>query len=84
MGKLYVDFLQLGSASTDAVKLKAYRAPKTNAGDAGDFAAVLYSVIKDRAYNNTNMRYGESVCLGLRLKVFVSRAPNALRLQTLC
>ena len=52
---MYVDLLKLGPTSADAAKLKNYRAPKGGGGgssssskDAGDFAAVLYSVLKDR------------------------------------
>ncbi len=47
-----MDLLKLGPASADALKLKNYRAPKNSStssrGDAGDFGAVLYSVIKNR------------------------------------
>lgn len=46
--------LKLGPSSADAMKLKNYRAPKGSTsssgsrGDAGDFGAVLFSVVKDR------------------------------------
>jgi len=54
LAKVYVDLLKLGATSADAEKLKKFRAPKTSSADAGDFAAVLYSVIKDRCYGSEN------------------------------
>ena len=55
LASLYTDFLQLGQNSADALKLKNFRAPKNNPGEAGDFAAVLYTVMKQRSYNSTNI-----------------------------
>jgi len=55
LASLYTDFLQLGQNSADALKLKNFRAPKNNPGEAGDFAAVLYTVMKQRSYNCTNI-----------------------------
>ena len=55
LAALYTDFLQLGQSSSDALKLKNFRAPKNNPGDAGDFAAVLFTVMKQRSYNSTNI-----------------------------
>jgi DNA ligase-4 len=54
LADLYVDFLKLGKGSSDAQKLKNYRAPKRNAGDAGDFAAVLQTVLQHRHYGNSD------------------------------
>ena len=48
MAGLYIDMLQLGANSPDAIRLKNYRAPKTNFGEAGDFASVLYNVLVQR------------------------------------
>lgn len=57
LAKLYVDMLKLGPTSNDAIKLKNYRAPKSggNQGEAGDFAAILYSVIKERHYSSAKI-----------------------------
>ena len=49
MAGLYIDMLQLGANSPDAIRLKNYRAPKTNFGEAGDFASVLYNVLVQRS-----------------------------------
>lgn len=47
LARLYIDLLKLGPGSSDAAKLRNYRAPKNNnQSDAGDFAAVLFTVIK--------------------------------------
>ena len=50
LAKLFIGLLQLGPNSEDAVRLKNYKAPKSSNGGPGDFASVLYSVIKDREY----------------------------------
>ena len=55
LASLYTDFLQLGQNSSDALKLKNFRAPKNNPGDAGDFAAVLFTVMKQRSYSSTDI-----------------------------
>jgi len=55
LATLYTDFLQLGQNSADALKLKNFRAPKNNPGEAGDFASVLFTVMKQRSYNSTNI-----------------------------
>jgi hypothetical protein len=58
--RLFIDLLKLGPNSSDALKLKNYRSPTSASHNvaststqnvAGDFAAVLYSVVKDRAYD---------------------------------
>jgi len=59
LANLYVDFLQLGRNSEDALKLKNFRAPKNNQGDAGDFAAVLFTVMNNRGYNATDINCEE-------------------------
>ena len=48
MANLYIDMLQLGTNSPDANRLKNYRAPTRNNGEAGDFATVLFSVLEMR------------------------------------
>ena len=48
MANLYIDMLQLGTNSPDAIRLKNYRAPGRNTGEAGDFASVLYNVLQMR------------------------------------
>ena len=50
LAKLFIALLQLGPNSEDAMKLKNYKAPKSSKGGPGDFASVLYSVVKDRGY----------------------------------
>ena len=50
LAKLFIGLLQLGPNSEDAIKLKNYKAPKSSKGGPGDFASVLYSVVKDREY----------------------------------
>ena len=50
LAKLFIGLLQLGPNSEDAIKLKNYKAPKSSRGGPGDFASVLYSVVKDREY----------------------------------
>ena len=59
LASLYVTFLQLGPTSVDALKLKNFRAPKNNPSDAGDFAAVLHTVMRDRGYEATGLSCGE-------------------------
>ncbi len=54
LAKIYIDMLGLGPTSTDAMKLKNYRASKSGS-DSGDFAAVLFSVIKGRHYGNAGL-----------------------------
>jgi hypothetical protein len=66
--RLFIDLLKLGRQSADAAKLRNFRAPASASaasGEAGDFAAVLYSVVKDRAYDgekvsveDLNARFG--------------------------
>ncbi|XP_040579752.1 DNA ligase 4 [Lepeophtheirus salmonis] len=55
LAKLYIDMLSLGSDSKDAIKLKTYRVPKggQSVSQAGDFASILYEVIKDRCYEGS-------------------------------
>ena len=55
LASLYAAFLQLGPTSKDALLLKNFRAPKSNPDDAGDFAAVLFTVMKDRGYSSTDL-----------------------------
>ena len=55
LASLYTTFLQLGPNSKDALLLKNFRAPKSNPDDAGDFAAVLCTVMKDRGYPSTDL-----------------------------
>ena len=55
LASLYTAFLQLGQTSKDALLLKNFRAPKSNPDDAGDFAAVLFTVMKDRGYSSTDL-----------------------------
>ena len=50
LAKLFIGLLQLGPNSEDAMKLKNYKAPKSYKGGPGDFASVLYSVVKEREY----------------------------------
>ena len=50
LAKLFIGLLQLGPNSEDAIRLKNYKAPKSSKGGPGDFASVLYSVVKDREY----------------------------------
>jgi hypothetical protein len=66
--RLFIDLLKLGRQSADALKLRNFRAPSSASaasGEAGDFAAVLFSVVKDRAYEgervsveDLNARFG--------------------------
>ena len=55
LASLYTGFLHLGAASTDALLLKNFRAPKNRPEDAGDFAAVLFTVMRDRGYQSTDL-----------------------------
>jgi len=55
LAKMYIDFLQLGKSSGDALKLNNFRVPKTVQDDAGDFASVLWTVLQQRAYSDTNI-----------------------------
>ena len=50
LARIYIDLLKLGPTSADAKKLKDFRAPKAASASAGDFAAILYDVIRDRHY----------------------------------
>ena len=60
LAKLYIDMLKLGPTSADAIKLKNYRAPKSKSGDAGDFAAVLFTVVQTRQYGDAKaMKLGD-------------------------
>ena len=58
LADVYIDFLQLGKTSKDALRLKNYRAPKLNDKEvAGDFASELYEVVRDgRSYDGLNLR----------------------------
>ena len=63
--RLFIDLLKLGPNSSDALKLKNYRAPTSHGAttsssrDAGDFAAVLYTVVKDRSYEGEKVTLDE-------------------------
>ena len=50
LARIYIDLLKLGPTSADAKKLRDFRAPKAASATAGDFAAILYDVIRDRHY----------------------------------
>ncbi|XP_059090430.1 DNA ligase 4-like [Tigriopus californicus] len=52
LARLFIRSLGLGEGSADALRLKNFRAPKGlgSQSDTGDFAAVLYAIIKDRGY----------------------------------
>ena len=54
--RLFIDLLKLGPSN--ALKLKNFRVP-TSKTDAGDFAAVLFTVIKDRAYEGEKVTVDE-------------------------
>ncbi len=61
LADLYIDFLRLGKNSSDAQKLKNFRAPKRTGAnaDAGDFAATLHTVIRDRHYGDSKITVAE-------------------------
>ncbi|KAM4794698.1 DNA ligase 4 [Rhinophrynus dorsalis] len=48
LAKLYIKVLGLPKEGKDALKLLNYRTPTSSHGDAGDFAAVAYFVLKSR------------------------------------
>ncbi|CAH1249356.1 LIG4 [Branchiostoma lanceolatum] len=48
LAKYYIEILGLAKDSPDALKLLKYRAPSHAKGEAGDFAAVAYFVLKNR------------------------------------
>eukprot|EP00058_Branchiostoma_floridae_P013009 XP_002598497.1 hypothetical protein BRAFLDRAFT_118305 [Branchiostoma floridae] len=48
LAKYYIEILGLAKDSSDALKLLKYRAPSHAKGEAGDFAAVAYFVLKNR------------------------------------
>ena len=74
LAALYTSFLQLGPTSKDALLLKNFRAPKSNPGDTGDFAAVLYTVMKDRGYQATSLTCAE---VNTTLDTIVHRSEGA-------
>lgn len=51
--KVFIHLLNIGGS--DASKLKNYKAPTANKTVVTDFAAVLYEVIKDRAYHRSKI-----------------------------
>ena len=56
LAKLYIEILRLGKDSPAAQKLLNYKSPKVNsAGGAGDFAEVVYYVLKPRLTDKGTM-----------------------------
>ena len=56
--RLYTEMLQLGN-SYDATKLRNYRRSDKDTSLNGDFASVLYDVVKFRGYDATDISVAE-------------------------